>query len=189
MQSYSTYEEHGAIATGRTWVSSSRRNCSGWVKAAKCPASLMRVIHLTGATTSWKYASAKLGSVSTSFSPWNMKKGISKWLPCWRNLRALDGIRTRPNRAHPRGLEIPWQRFFFPDRPGWRNHRYSGYSFSGGPGVSKSSGIVTSVSPRHYITICAGPLSPVKPRSRSVTPAAIQMTTSAAVTCALFDGI
>ena len=42
---------------------------------------------------------------------------------CRRNLRAIDGIRTRKNRAHPRGVKISWQRFSCTHRPGWRNRQ------------------------------------------------------------------
>jgi hypothetical protein len=47
-------------ATGRTRASSSARNRSGWVKAAKWPASLISASSLVGASTSSKYSVARV---------------------------------------------------------------------------------------------------------------------------------
>src|SRR5215217_4977411 len=62
-------QEPGADASGRTRLRSSVRNCSGWVNAAKCPASLMSASPLVGVSTSAKYSSAKAVRVTTSVAP------------------------------------------------------------------------------------------------------------------------
>jgi hypothetical protein len=74
----------GGAASGRTRVRSSARNRSGWVKAAKWPASSISASSLVGASTSSKYSSAKEVTVITSLSPWNRKNGTSKRVPSRR---------------------------------------------------------------------------------------------------------
>ena len=55
----------------------------------------------------------------------------------------LDGISSRPNRSHSRGLEIPWQCFSCTHRPGWRNRHSSDEALPGGSGVPTSLCTVT----------------------------------------------
>ena len=55
----------------------------------------------------------------------------------------LMGFRSRSNRSHSRGLEIPWQRFSSTHRPGWRNRQCSDEALPGGPGVPTSLCTVT----------------------------------------------
>jgi hypothetical protein len=74
-------ERLGATTNGRTRASSSARNRSGRVNAAKWPASWISASPLVGASTSSKYSSARVARVTTSRSPWNRKNGTSNRVP------------------------------------------------------------------------------------------------------------
>src|SRR5208337_3143915 len=78
---------------------------------------------------------------ATQRHPSSSGKGRTRGRPgcCRCNLRTTHGVRTRKNRAHPRGFEIPGQRFSCTHRPGWRNRQCSRDFLSGRPGVPTSS--------------------------------------------------